>query len=113
MKTNMWHVRLCDFLLSFLAFIYLKKCVLRMRFFFLSGSSFTDTDNSQDSRGKEGTIFCSTLPLPSAHEHSDIYLQLWAWDNYHIFLIATLVFTKLLLDETYHLIELLFDWLMI
>ena len=25
--------------------------------------------------------------------------------DYHIFLIATLVFTRLLLDETYHLIE--------
>ena len=45
-------------------------------FFFLSGFSFTDTDYSQDSRGREGTIFYSTLPLPPAHEHSDIYLQL-------------------------------------
>ena len=43
-------------------------------FFFLSGFSFTDTDNSQDSRGREVTIFYSTLPLPPAHEHSDIYL---------------------------------------
>ena len=33
------------------------------------------------------------------------------WDNYHVFLIAVLVFTRLLLDEIYHLIELLFDWL--
>ena len=80
--------------------------------FFLSEFSFTDTDNSQDSRGREGTIFYSTLPLPPAHEHSDIYLQLCTWDDYHIFLIATLVFTRLLLDEIYHLIELLFDWLM-
>ena len=46
-------------------------------FFFLSGFSFTDTDDSQDSRGKEVTIFYSTLPLPLVHEHSDIYLQLW------------------------------------
>ena len=45
-------------------------------FFFLSGFSFTDTDDSQDSRGREGTIFYSTLPIPPAHEHSDIYLQL-------------------------------------
>ena len=80
-------------------------------FFFLSGFSFTDTDNSQDSRGREGTIFYSTLPLPPAHEHWDIYLQLCMWDDYHVFLIATLVFTRLLLDEIYHLIELLFDWL--
>ena len=44
--------------------------------FFLSGFSFTDTDDSQDSRGREETIFFSTLPLPPAQEHSDIYLQL-------------------------------------
>ena len=45
--------------------------------FFLSGFSFTDTDDSKDSRGREGTIFYSTLPLPPAQENSDIYLQLW------------------------------------
>ena len=33
------------------------------------------------------------------------------WDDYHVFLIATFVFTRLLLDEIYHLIELPFDWL--
>ena len=86
---------------------YRKKCV-----FFLSGFSFTDTDDSLDRRGKEGTIFYSTLPFPPAHEYSDIYLQLCMWDDYHILLIAPLVFTRLLLDEIYHLIELLFDWLM-
>ena len=67
--------------------------------FFLSGFSFTDTDDSQDSWGREGTIFYFTLPLPPAHEHSDIYLQLCMWDDYHIFLIVTLVFTRLLLDD--------------
>ena len=81
-------------------------------FFFLSGFSFTDTDDSQDSRGREGAIFYSTLPLPPVHKHSDIYLQLCIWDDYHIFLIAPLVFTRLLLDEIYHLIQLLLDWLM-
>ena len=30
---------------------------------------FTDTDDSQDSRGREGTIFYFTLPLPPTHEH--------------------------------------------
>ena len=84
---------------------------MKSRSFFLSGFSFTDTDNSQDSMGSEGTIFYSTLPFPPAHEHSDIYLQLCMWDGYHIFLIAPLVFTRLLLDEIYHLIELLLDWL--
>ena len=50
-------------------------------------------------QGKEGDHFYSPLPYPSAHEHSDIYLQLCMWDDYHIFLIATLVFTRLLLNE--------------
>ena len=64
-----------------------------------------------EGKGREGTIFYSTLPLPRAHEHSDINLQLCTWDDYHIFLIAMLLFTRLLLGEIYHLIELLFDWL--
>ena len=81
--------------------------------FFSSIRVFTYTDDSQDSRGREETIFYSTLPLPPAHDHWDIYLQLCKWDEYHVFLIATLVFTRLLLDEIYHLIELpiwVIDW---
>ena len=66
---------------------------------FLSRFSSTDTDDSQDRIGRERTIFYFTLPLPPTHKHSDIYLQLCMWDDYHIFLIATLVFTRLLLDE--------------
>ena len=85
-------------------------CVCRICFF-LSGFYFTDIDDSQDTRGKKGSIFYSNLPLPPAHKHSDIYLQLCMWDDYHVFVIATLVFTRLLLNEIYHLIELPFDWL--
>ena len=76
-------------------------------FFFLSGFSFTERPFT----GQQGTTFYSTLPLPPAHEHWDIYLQLFMWDDYHILLIATLVFTRLLLNEIYHLIGLSFDWL--
>ena len=47
------------------------------QFFFLSRFSFTDTDDLQDSRGKKGTILYSTLRLAPAHEHSNIYLQLY------------------------------------
>ena len=85
--------------------------VVKNVFFFLLGFSFTDTDNSQWSRGRQRTIFYFTLPFPPAHEHSDIYLQLCMWDDYHMFLVAPLVFTRLLLDEIYHLIEIPFDWL--
>ena len=60
-------------------------------FFFLSGFPFTE--------GNWGDYFFhSTLSLPPA---SDIYLQPCMWDDYHIFLIAPLVFTRLLLDEIY------------
>ena len=60
---------------------------------------------------KGGEIFYSFLPLPPTHEHWDIYLQLCMWDDYHVFFIATLVFTKLLVDEIYDLIGLPFEWL--
>ena len=59
---------------AYLFFVHFLEHLLL--FFFLSGVSFTDTDNSQDSRGREGTFFYSTLPLPPAHEHSDIYVHL-------------------------------------
>ena len=83
----------------------------KKRVFFFIRVFFTDTHDSRDSRGREGNIFYSTLPHPPAHEHYDIYLQLSIWDDYHVFLIATLVFARLLLDEIYHLIELPFEWL--
>ena len=50
-----------------------KNLFICVCFFFLSGFSFMDTDDSQDSRGREETIFYSALPLPSAHKHLDIY----------------------------------------
>ena len=56
-------------------------------------------------QGKGGTIFHSTRSRKFRH------LQFSTWDDYHIFLIATLVFTRLLLDEIYHLTNYhLTDW---
>ena len=101
-----WLFSIIFFIIIFVFVIYLFFIL-----FFLSGFSFTDTDGSQDSRVREGTIFYSTLPLPPAHEHWDINLQLCMWDDYHVFLIATLVFIRLLFDEIYQLMELPFDWL--
>ena len=60
--------------------------------FFLSGFSFTDTDDLQDSRGKEETFFYFSLPVPPAYEYSDIYLQRFIWDDFYVFLIATRVY---------------------
>ena len=50
--------------------LYKKK--RQNMYFFLSVFDFTYTDDSQDSRGREGTNFFSTLPFPPTHEHSDI-----------------------------------------
>ena len=40
--------------------------------FFLSGFSSADTEDSQDSRGREGTTFYSTLPLYQFHPLTNI-----------------------------------------
>ena len=58
-------------------------------------------------------LFFFLLPLPPSLENSDIYLQLCMQDEYHVFLMATLVTSRLLLDEIYHLIQLPFDWLIV
>ena len=79
--------------------------------FFLLSFSFKDSGNSQDSRERKVTIFNSTLPFPCAHKLLDIYWQLWMWDDHHIFLITSLVFTRLLFNEIFGLTELPFDWL--
>ena len=42
--------------------------------FFLSGFSFTNTENPQGSMGGERAIFYSTLSLALTQENSDIYL---------------------------------------
>ena len=68
--------------------------------------------HSQNSRPRKGTIYCSSLPLPPAQKHSDISLEIYMWDDYHVFLIALCVTSRLVLDEIQCLIELLFDWLM-
>ena len=44
--------------------------------FFLSGFSFTDTENLQDNRRRVRTIFYSTLPLPPAHTFRYLFATL-------------------------------------
>ena len=82
-------------------------------FFFQSFISRTQTTHRTAGEGKGSSfipLYCFQLPL--ANENSDIYLQLCKWDDNHMFLIAPLVFTRLLFDEIYHLIKLLSDLLM-
>ena len=40
-------------------------------------------------QGKGGDQFLFHSTTPPVHEHSDIYLQLFMWDNYHIFFNCT------------------------
>ena len=59
--------------------VWLKLHIQITTFFFLSGFSFTDTGDSQDSKGREETTFCFTLPLPP-----DCYsMRFTTLSNYH------------------------------
>ena len=84
---------------------YLWQGFFSIRVFFHRHWRFTKQ------QGQGGVIFCSTLPLPAAHKHRNNYLKLCMRDVYHLFSIAALVLTRLLLGEIYHLIELPFGWL--
>ena len=120
-KFNIWrHVRNCNVILIFPIYGQFgamrmpdSGCIICKTYIFINSNLFfyqgflSRTLMSQENRGRKGTIFYSTLALPPVHEHLDIYLHLCMWDDYHIFLIASLVFTRLLLNEIYHLI-----WLM-
>ena len=81
-------------------------------FYFLSGFPFMDTGDSEESRGREGGVhflFHSTTSTRSrTFRHLFVTLHV-RWLS-HIFNRNTLVFTRLLLNEIYHLLELQFDW---
>ena len=81
----------------------MNRLSISIRVFFQRHWQFT----RQQGKGGDYVLFLSTI-LP-AHEYSDIYLLLCIWNDYHIFLIASVVTKRLLLDKIYHLFELLFD----
>ena len=79
-------------------------------FFFYEGF-FSETLTIHRRAGEwRGPTLNFTLSLPPTHEHWDIYLLLSVWDELFVFLITMLFFSRLLLDEIYHIIELPFDW---
>ena len=45
-------------------------------------------------QGKGGDHLYSSPLLPPANEHSDIYLQIFAWGDYHVFLCRSLITTR-------------------
>ena len=88
--------------------VYLRH-ILYSSFFFLSifyqdflSRTLTTHRTAGERRGP------SFIPHYHFRPLTNIQLQLYMRDDYHIFLIAALEFTRLLLDEIYHLIELPF-----
>ena len=84
---------------------------LKNSFFFYQGF-LSRTLMTHRTEGEErGPFF---IPLYHFHPLTNIqtFICNFACEMTIIFLIAPLVFTRLLLDEIYHLIELPFDWLM-
>ena len=78
---------------------------IHLSFFFLSGFFSRTMTTDKTAREGRGTSF---IPLYHFHPLTNIHtfiLQLCMFDDHHIFLIALLIFTRLLLDEIYHLIE--------
>ena len=73
--------------------------VRQAKFFFLSGISFTDTDNSQDSRKGPSLSLSTTSSRSRIFRH---LLEFCIWNDYDVFVIASLV-TRLLFHEIYHL----------
>ena len=88
-----------------------QKKVLSLHFFFLSGflsRTLTTYRTAGERRGPSFILLYHFHPLTNIQT----FICNFACEMTIIFLIAPLVFTRLLLDEIYHLIELLFDWLM-
>ena len=81
---------------------------LSVRIFFCHGHSRL---TSQQGKGGDN-IFVTLYHFHPLTNSQTFIFKLCMWDDYHIFLIAPLVFTRLLLDEIYDLIELidLIDW---
>ena len=112
-------------ILSFISICFsdqcFNNCFWKNFFFFYQGFlSQTLTIHGVAGEGR-GPSF---IPLYHFHPRSRTlrhFFQLCMWDDHHVFLIATLLFTRLLiatllfirllLDEIYHLIKLPFDWL--
>ena len=76
--------------------------------FFVSGFSQTLTIHGQ--HGKRGDHLYSSLSPPPALEDSDVFLRHYTWDDYKVFLIASLAITRLVpfrftILVNYHLID--------
>ena len=95
-----------DFLMLFYTcLMFILMFYFSFKVFFYRHWQFT----GQQGKGGDHLLFHSTTSTQS--KHWDIYLKLCMWDEYHAFLIATLVFRFTILTN-YYLIDWLIDWLM-
>ena len=87
------------------------KDILPEKFFYQSFISRSLKIHRNLGEGRGSSLFlCNT----STHWWAIIYyLQLCIWNDYHVFLMASHVITRMRLDEIYHLWEVVFDWLLI
>ena len=81
--------------------------VFSIRVFFHRHWRFT----GQQVKGGYHLLFHSTTSTRSQTLRNLFTTFICMWDDYHVFLIATLVFTRLLLDGIYHFNQLPFEWL--
>ena len=102
-------------LLSFSSFLSRHRFYKEMFFFFSMGVFFHKHWRFPGFHYNEGyhvlfpfTMSYSSLPFPLVLEHSDIYWQLCMRHDCHIFLFASLITTRLLLDEIFQLVKLPF-----
>ena len=109
------HLKYSDFPIVREGIVEYSKCsgnFTRQQHFFSTRVFFHRNWRFTGRYGKVGDHLYSSITLPPTYEHPDVYL-LYMWDDYHIFLIALLAITRLLLDdEIYRLIGLPSDWLM-
>ena len=80
------------------------KWVLQTKniFFYMFGFSFTNADNSEDSRGNDGDHPYCSLTVQRGHEHLNNHFQFYNWV---MFLIISYVITRLLLSEICPVLE--------
>ena len=89
-----------------------KASAVFLFFFYQGAYSQTHRTAHRRAGNRRGPFFIPLYHFSPLTNIPTFILQLCSWDDYHIFLIARLVYARLLLDEIYHLIELLFERLM-
>ena len=81
--------------------------------FFFCSSSLLQALTIYGTAGERKGPFFDLLPFPPAHKYPGIYLKLCMLDDYHVFLIALLITTRLIIHETCQVFQLPLDRLMV